>query len=340
MCKVAMASITGIALALSMLRFDAVVFVQSLAVPSPFHVHGGVDVYQHCNPGIHWNPDHRGPSVALRSSPNPFPSDANQSQESEYESEYESESKYEYRSIGEVVGGLHGGKYQFGGTGVQGWDASGSDAFSGTGSFRSTFSGPSLEHVAPIPDDQAGEIPNWARKMAPKNDASTASAVLEIPSNANPMDGRIHGASFRIQNQERTWEPFYAKVGVFDDTNANTIDNANANAIANAIANANANANASSDNPAFVELSPSDLCLSIAPSSGVLAPRGGASNACDASKPYSDAATLRIVSLDADAPEGAVLRLRPTETLWLVVGTEEEQWSCRLEFLPTTTATR
>lgn len=57
---------------------------------------------------------------------------------------------------------------------------------------------------------------------------------------------------------------------------------------------------------------------------GVLAPRGGASNACDASKPYSDSAHITIELVgddDATIVRGEVL---------LVVGTEAEIWRYEL----------
>lgn len=61
----------------------------------------------------------------------------------------------------------------------------------------------------------------------------------------------------------------------------------------------------------------------VKPSSGDLAPRGGASNACDASQPYSDSATLQVIHNEKQVEHG--------EDYWLVVGTEEEQRSYRLK---------
>jgi hypothetical protein len=58
---------------------------------------------------------------------------------------------------------------------------------------------------------------------------------------------------------------------------------------------------------------------------GHLAPRGGASNACDASKPYLDSADIRIEFVGD--PQAAV-----DEELLLVVGTEAEVWRWQLNF--------
>ena len=55
---------------------------------------------------------------------------------------------------------------------------------------------------------------------------------------------------------------------------------------------------------------------------GTLAPRGGANNACDETKPYSDAHTLMVRCLPT-TPVG-------TEA-FLVVQTEEAHWTWRLE---------
>ena len=62
----------------------------------------------------------------------------------------------------------------------------------------------------------------------------------------------------------------------------------------------------------------------ISPLRGHLAPRGGASNACDASKPYSDSAhvTIEFIGDDHDNIAG--------EEVLLVVGTEAEIWRYQL----------
>jgi len=62
----------------------------------------------------------------------------------------------------------------------------------------------------------------------------------------------------------------------------------------------------------------------ISPLRGHLAPRGGASNACDASKPYSDSAhvTIEFIGDDHDNIVG--------EEVLLVVGTEAEIWRYQL----------
>ena len=141
-----------------------------------------------------------------------------------------------YRSIGEVVGGLHGGKYQFQGVG-------------GSEYILSSTTNDRHDDIS----RERQELPKWALRMKPSEDAS----ILEVPSNANRKNGMIRSASVTVGNDERTWEQFHAKIV------CNHADN-------------------------------SDLFM-VRPSSGDLAPRGGASNACDKSQPYSDSATINVI---------------------------------------------
>lgn len=168
-----------------------------------------------------------------------------------------------YRSIGEVVGGLHGGKYQF----------------QGVGGPEYVLSGPTTN------DDisrEQQELPKWALRMKPNEGTS----ILEVPSNANRKNGMIRSASVTIVNDERTWEQFHAKIVCTHADNK------------------------------------SDLFI-VRPASGDLAPRGGASNACDESQPYSDSATINVIHNEKEQSIDVA-------QYWLVVGTEEEQWSYRL----------
>jgi hypothetical protein len=134
-----------------------------------------------------------------------------------------------YRSIADVVGGLHGGKYEFGGD-----SSSPSQSFDGRGR-----GGKGQSRFASLLDDDDDdddddnneeEIPNWALKMQPPphiaNAPMNVGAVgavgvaeigvetISIKSNADPMDGMVHSSTVIIQNEERTWEKFHAKIMV------------------------------------------------------------------------------------------------------------------------------
>ena len=66
----------------------------------------------------------------------------------------------------------------------------------------------------------------------------------------------------------------------------------------------------------------------VSPTTGTLAPRGGASNICDETKPYLDSALVSIVwDLGKILANG-----NNVENEWLlVVGTEAEVWRYRLK---------
>eukprot|EP00965_Chrysotila_dentata_P104852 3463001-Pleurochrysis_carterae.AAC.1 len=55
------------------------------------------------------------------------------------------------------------------------------------------------------------------------------------------------------------------------------------------------------------------------PTAGTFAPRGGANNVCDPDKPYSDSQTLNVRWRGGEGGEA-----------WLVIKTEESQWSYKL----------
>mmetsp|Transcript_16160 Transcript_16160/g.39526 ORF Transcript_16160/g.39526 Transcript_16160/m.39526 type:complete len:226 (-) Transcript_16160:25-702(-) len=141
---------------------------------------------------------------------------------------------------------------------------------------------------------------------APKEDVE-ASLLAEIPRWANrmgtetDMESKIRGTislssgpvSINIVNDERTWEPFYMKVTTTPGQ-------------------------AASRN--FDDTHP----LTIHPRAGTLAPRGGAVNLCDPNNPYSDAATITV---DASGD----LSSSSEDSLYVLIGTEEEKWYYRIE---------
>ena len=75
---------------------------------------------------------------------------------------------------------------------------------------------------------------------------------------------------------------------------------------------------------AYVLSSTVEQSFQISPLRGHLAPRGGASNACDASKPYSDSAHITIELSGNDHADIV------GEEVLLVVGTEAEVWRFEL----------
>jgi len=207
-----------------------------------------------------------------------------------------------YRSIGEVVGGLHGGKYQFG----PGSNNIPSSNFAGSGSRCS--SGDETEE-----DEE--DMPNWAQRMAPPLSAAAISTTsgtstlmdtieaIEVPSNSNRSDGMVRKAMVSIKNDERTWEKYYAKIM------PRVVD--------------------LSSIVSSVPTEKNDIPFRVTPRLGYLGPRGGARNACDASKPYSDSVVLSIIHQEGTATD--IMDDNVVEW-WLVAGTEEEKWYYKLKY--------
>lgn len=217
----------------------------------------------------------------------------------------------DYRSIGEVVGGLHGGKYQFN-------DNSGNDYnYDYAGYYTSQNSCSDQDDERP-----PKEIPNWALQMSmsPSESASASALrhpeIINVPSNSNPMDGMIYSASVEIQNQERTWEEFHAKL-VMKLSNGEYVE------IDNGASSSGPISPISSSSSEATRIARPRIPVTLQPRSGSLAPRGGASNACDASKPYSDRVQIRVVQGQFSSIEDYI---QDEEEVWLVVGTEEEKW--------------
>ena len=175
-----------------------------------------------------------------------------------------------YRPIGEVVGGLHGGKYQFNDYG--GFDQS-------TFLTGDRLTRPRSGTVESQKDRDPKDTPNWAHQMQPSESALVNPEIISVPTNSDPMDGMIYSASIVIQNQERTWEEFYVKLmrkqgnGEFIQMESNSLDEV----------------------------------IIAKPRSGSLAPRGGSSNACDEGKPYSDSVQIKVIQSQSsnDAIEGS-----------------------------------
>ena len=182
----------------------------------------------------------------------------------------------EYRPISDIVGNLHGGKYQF--------NEYGNNVFN---PYDDNTWDPSCSITKEEEEEDESQMPRWAMQMKPTHEICSnlpPSSILNI-SSSNKI------AKVTVSNQERTWEKFYAKIMYKNKTDPNfyTLDSTTSN-------------------------------LKVQPKTGHLAPRGGASNACDALNPYSDSVTLEVICTN-DASSCV-----ECDSIWLVVGTEEEQW--------------
>jgi hypothetical protein len=98
-------------------------------------------------------------------------------------------SEDERRSIGDVVKGLHGSKYQFGAAGIN---------YEGQQFAEMSYSSGTLEED----DYEDGPPPNWALSLQQKNP----------PEGCPELFVSKDGAVVEIQNDERSWEKYYAFV--------------------------------------------------------------------------------------------------------------------------------
>ena len=170
----------------------------------------------------------------------------------------------ERRTIGEVVGGLHGGKYDFSAGGTQ----------HSANEFAAALASSGTQQTEPAQIIYDGSRPTWVRRMR----AASLSGVLRFGQKGN-------AECARVTNIYRTWEEYFA-VTLASDAIAGT-------AWESLVARAASGAELESDPESDLMLSHDfdleavpDPAFEIRVASGVLAPRGGADNVCDPSKPY------------------------------------------------------
>lgn len=188
----------------------------------------------------------------------------------------------ESRSVGDVVQGLHGSKYQFadsGSTSLEGQQFAKSLYTSGNYQGDKSSIDSTLENE-PLPKWAI----QWQEQFIPPASAPDLQVVMyaKDDNSATPLPS----ATISIQNDERTWEKFYTFVLLLSGREQK-ID--------------------------------ASYLIQVTPRMGMLAPRGTASN----NKDFSDTVELYIqgkVAVDLDA----------SESLWLLVGTEAEQWVYQL----------
>lgn len=175
-------------------------------------------------------------------------------------------------SLGDAVGNVHGGKYQFNVGG--GERRAGEDFATALAATSATGGGGGGGGEGEEP------LPRWARTLVPQAEYT---GTLRFTRDESCQE-------VRVSNRWRTWEPFVAAVVPLGGDAAHP-----AAALAASFA--------------------------LRTTRGTLAPRGGANNACDPSKPYRDSAVIGVAWEGAHVPEGEAV---------LVVKTEEEQWTYRL----------
>ena len=106
------------------------------------------------------------------------------------------------RSIGDVVQGLHGGKYEFATSSPSSWLSPEGQRFA-EASYGSSSDDVSLQEEEE--EEAATEPwPQWFVSLKPSSSST-------IPAMAVTTDGNIRKTTITVQNQERTWERWFAK---------------------------------------------------------------------------------------------------------------------------------
>lgn len=190
----------------------------------------------------------------------------------------------ESRSVGDYVGGIHGGKYQFD-TWYSGTTNVNVPPWVDSGTTRG--SGSSRKILAKVADSA---IPSWATRVV---DVESPAALRGTISLGEHNVGVSQGVAVTIKNDEISWEPFFATFEILEQRTSES----------NGIT----------------------TWVGVTPESGSLAPRGGANNACDGTRPYSDSCHFTVYWKD-DCPNVA-----GNEVMYLVVRTETEHCSWRID---------
>lgn len=115
------------------------------------------------------------------------------------------------RAVGDVVGGVHGGKYQFGTRGDAGFTG---DAFAAALASSGTES--AVESAA-----DSEPWPRWATELRRPRGGAVAEAPVEEITTVD-MTGGV--ATVRVRNVYRSWERFYASVVPADAAAAYSVE--------------------------------------------------------------------------------------------------------------------
>ena len=218
----------------------------------------------------------------------------------------DSNSNNDKTSIDGYVLNLHGGKYRFDDPSMSGTSIGRDFAESLYSSYSDSDSdipnnNNENESSEDIPYD---EWPQWAKRMIsistiPSSTSSTSSVQEIIFSSQDDEQHRMKRI-VRIQNQYRTWEPYFAKIISMTSHPNNDI--------------------------------PKQIFQIVGKTQGMLAPNGGTDNLCDSTKRYPDCAEI-IVQYIGDDNTDPIKEMIDTNTWYLVVGTEEEKWYYVLKIL-------
>uniref|UniRef100_A0A7S4UN97 NADH:ubiquinone oxidoreductase intermediate-associated protein 30 domain-containing protein n=1 Tax=Ditylum brightwellii TaxID=49249 RepID=A0A7S4UN97_9STRA len=197
------------------------------------------------------------------------------------------------RSVSDYMGGHHAGKFDFD-TRISGVTSLNYEKSLIFDDLAGSDGSDGIKILASIEDHDSD--PKWATRNVFGSSGDSSTVLIEGTINLAENDAVNSGVGVMVKNDEISWEPFYVTIEKLGQRTA--------------------------------IISPSELGLRISPSNGNLAPRGGANNACDESRPYSDRWEIKIsktssnyAKKDYDAClDGSI------NDLCLVVRTEMDFW--------------
>ena len=169
--------------------------------------------------------------------------------------------------------------------------------------------------------EEGGSLPKWAMQLQNATVQCNANkpilhTLLFDKQGSMESQNQKQKHQVLIKNEERSWERYYAFILPYYKEGTEC---------------------SAGDDHVHVANSASS-CFGITPNMGSLAPRGGASNVCDESKPYSDGALISIeyanddIQGKNDGNEDDDDDVIEKNDEWLlVIGTEAEVWRYRLK---------
>lgn len=214
-------------------------------------------------------------------------------------------------SLGDYVQGVHGGKYQF--------EDAGGATFAGRQFAEALYSSDPNEgnlEESTTNGDSNEPLPSWVQKMGTSAKLGPLVPLQHFPILSLCWSTPTATTTVSIRNDERSWEFFYSKIVVVG--------------IDGLVVDAESilcHDQQQQQQQQEQQQDPQRIVLQVTPANGQLAPRGGSSNICDPTKPYSDTAEIQI-SANSE-------RIMPNEdtTLLLVIGTEAEIWKYWLQWV-------
>ena len=223
----------------------------------------------------------------------------------------------EKRSVGDYMGGVHAGKYEF------------DSRFTGVTSInyeKSIVAGDMATGVRRILAklDNADVKPVWAERDVDLEMENAFQGTID--GNSIGVDA-VNGFGVILRNDEISWEPFYTQFLTIDGKEGGEgREKGGVGGGGGEIMSEGKEERMSSGSGNGLQIL-EDSTFLLTPANGTLAPRGGAQNACDASKPYSDSCVLTVYRPPREQRQGA---LGGGQDVWLVVRTEQDHWSWRI----------